>query len=50
MKKLYLTVLAFAATCMLIWLQAEPNLFSYDQFMQWRSASFKVLVSHHCCC
>ncbi|OLQ89789.1 oxidoreductase [Vibrio ponticus] len=38
MKKLYLTVVTLVATCTLIWLQAEPNLFSYDQFMQWRSA------------
>lgn len=37
MKRLYLSVLGLVVTCTLIWLQAEPNLFSYDTFMQWRS-------------
>lgn len=38
MKKLYLYVLGLLATCTLIWLQAEPNIFSSNSFMQWRSS------------
>ncbi|MCY9802356.1 ferric reductase-like transmembrane domain-containing protein [Vibrio scophthalmi] len=38
MNKLYLTVLGLVATGMLIWLQAEPTIFSNTNFMQWRSS------------
>ncbi|OLQ84935.1 ferredoxin reductase family protein [Vibrio panuliri] len=38
MNKLYLYTAALIAACTLIWLQAEPNLFSYTTFMHWRSA------------
>ena len=38
MNRLYRYILLLVAACSVIWLLAEPNLFSYSNFMQWRSA------------
>lgn len=38
MNRLYRYILLLVAACCFIWFQAEPNFFSYDNFMQWRSA------------
>lgn len=42
MKKLYLTVLGLVFLCVLIWLQAEPNLFNNSTLMQWRSPLIQI--------
>lgn len=42
MNKLYTYVALIVAACSLIWLQAEPTIFSYTNFMQWRSALMQL--------
>ncbi|WP_353498930.1 ferredoxin reductase family protein [Vibrio chaetopteri] len=42
MKKLYFMVLTLVLAVILIWLQAEPPLFTYETFMPWRSALLQL--------
>lgn len=42
MNKLYSMVFALVVVITLVWLQAEPNLFTSETFMQWRSGLIQI--------